>query len=76
MAKAYVLINTEVESDSTVWSGLKEVREVKEASTVYGVYDIIARVEAETLQELKDAVSLKIRRLKGIKSTLTMIVID
>jgi len=41
---------------------------------VYGVYDIITRVDAETLQDLKDTISFKIRRLDKVRSTLTMIV--
>jgi DNA-binding Lrp family transcriptional regulator len=54
---------------------LKEIPEVKETYVVYGVYDIVARIEAETRQEFKEIVSIKIRRLDKIRSTLTMIVV-
>jgi DNA-binding Lrp family transcriptional regulator len=43
---------------------------------VYGVYDIIARLETETMQDLKEAISWKIRRLEKVLSTLTMIVVE
>ena len=71
----FVLINTELGAEKTMLDELLEIEEVKEAHPVYGVYDIIARVETETMQELKDIVALKIRRLDEIRSTLTMIVI-
>jgi DNA-binding Lrp family transcriptional regulator len=75
MAKAFVLISTEMGSETGVMKGLKMIDEVKEAHLVYGVYDIIARIEADTMANLKDIISRKIRRINGIRSTLTMIVI-
>lgn len=75
MATAFVLINAEIGAESDVLKDLKAISEVKEAHMVYGVYDIIARVETETMQELKDIISWKIRRLDKVRSTLTMIVV-
>lgn len=75
MATAFVLINVEIGSEDEVLRSFKPISEVKEAHLVYGVYDIIARIETETMQELKDAVSRKIRRVDKVRSTLTMIVI-
>jgi len=73
MAKAYLLINAESGSETNVMNGLKKTNAVKEAHMVYGVYDIIARLEAETMADLKDSISWKIRRLDGVRSTFTMI---
>jgi DNA-binding Lrp family transcriptional regulator len=75
LATAFVLINAEIGSESEVLKGLKDISEVKEAYMVYGVYDIIARIQTETMQELKDIISWKIRRLDKVRSTLTMIVV-
>ncbi len=75
MATAYVLINVEIGSEDEVLRNLDPISEVKEAHLVYGVYDIIAIIETETMQELKDTVSWKIRRLDKIRTTLTMIVV-
>jgi len=75
LATAFVLINTELGQEQDVLNKLKELTEVKEVHLVYGVYDIIARIETETMQELKDVISWKIRRLDKVRSTLTMIVI-
>lgn len=75
MATAFVLIIAEIGAEREVLKGLKEIPEVKEAHMVYGVYDIIARIQTETMQELKDIISWKIRRLDKVRSTLTMIVV-
>ena len=62
MPTAFVLINTEIGSESDVLKELKGVEGVDEASAVYGVYDIVARVKADTMDKLR--------------STLTMIVVE
>lgn len=71
MPRAYVLINTDVGSENEVLDALKAIQEVMEAHMVYGVYDIIARVETETMEEIKNVVSWQIRRLDKVRSTIT-----
>ena len=73
---AFVLINTEIGSESEVLKVLKKVNGVKEAYSVYGVYDIVAKVQAETMDKLKELVTWHIRRLDKVRSTLTMIVTE
>jgi len=58
-----------------VISELQAIPEVKKSYVVYSVYDVIAKVEAESMQRLKDVVSLRIRQLDTVRTTLTMIVI-
>ena len=69
---AFLLINTEPDSEGEVLQSLKEIEGVKEAYSVYGVYDIVAKVEANRMDELKDVVSL-MRRL-NVRTVLTLIV--
>jgi len=76
MNTAFVLINTDMGSEDKVASALREIEEVKDVYGVYGVYDLVVRVEAESMKQLKDAIGSKIRRLKYVRSTLTMIVIE
>jgi DNA-binding Lrp family transcriptional regulator len=76
MPIAFVLINAEIGSEGDVLKALREVEGVKEAYSVYGVYDIIAKVEADSMDKLKDVVTWRIRRLNKVRSTLTMIVIE
>lgn len=75
MASAYLLLNVETGTDEEVLDSLKPLQEVKEARMVYGVYDIVVRVEAETMEELKNVVSWTIRRLNRVRSTMTMIIV-
>ncbi len=75
MASAYLLLNVETGTEEEVMNTLKTLQEVKEAQMVYGVYDIVVQVEAETMEELKNIVSWTIRRLDRVRSTMTMIVV-
>lgn len=76
MAIAYVLLNSELGQGSQVESSLKNIAEVKEIYGVYGVYDFIVKIEMETMSELKDIITNKIRLVRNIRSSLTMIVIE
>ena len=76
MPTAFVLINTEIGSEAYVLKELKKVEGVDEAYAVYGVYDIIARVKADTMDRLKETVTWRVRRLDKVRSTLTMIVVE
>ncbi len=73
---AYVLINTEIGSESEVLEAIKKIKNVIEAHAVYGVYDLIAKIEAETMNKFKETVTWEIRRLNKVRSTLTMITIE
>ncbi|MCW4009631.1 MAG: Lrp/AsnC ligand binding domain-containing protein [Candidatus Bathyarchaeota archaeon] len=76
MPTAFVLINTEIGSETDVLKELRTVEGVRESSAVYGVYDIVARVQADTMDRLKEIVTWRIRRLDKVRSTLTMIVVE
>jgi DNA-binding Lrp family transcriptional regulator len=76
MPMAFVLINTEIGSESEVLGDLKKIEAVKEAYMVYGVYDVVAKVSANTMDKLKEIVTWHVRRLDKVRSTLTMIVIE
>jgi DNA-binding Lrp family transcriptional regulator len=73
---AYVLINVELECEREVLDVVRNIEGVKEAHALYGVYDIVAKVEAETMDKLRKTVTRKIRRLNKVRSTITMIVME
>ena len=73
VARAFVLINVEAGSEDEVLKKLRNMKRVKAAYFVYGIYDLIANVEAETVEELKDAVLMEIRGLEKVASTVTLI---
>jgi DNA-binding Lrp family transcriptional regulator len=76
MPQAYVLINVESGSEEEVVNQLKKIEGVEEAYFSYGVYDIITKVKAESMEKLKDMVTRKIRTLNRVRSTLTLIMME
>lgn len=76
MVKVFVLINTEAGSEENVVNQIKSMKNVKEAYTLYGVYDAIAFVEAEKIEDLKNIVSYELRKISGVRSTVTMMVAE
>jgi DNA-binding Lrp family transcriptional regulator len=76
MPKAFVLMNAELGSEDSLVNELKKLDSVREVYQVYGVYDIVAQVEAETMEKVKETITWKLRKLNGVKSTLTMIVME
>ena len=73
MPRAYVLFNVESGSEDSVLRQLKSLGNVEESYISYGVYDLVIRIKADTLEELKDMVTHKIRTIKQVRSTLTLI---
>ncbi len=76
MPQAFVLINVESGSEEEVVGQLKKIEGVEEAYFSYGVYDIITKVKAESMEKLKDMVTRKIRTLNRVRSTLTLIMME
>ncbi|MCP8323045.1 MAG: Lrp/AsnC ligand binding domain-containing protein [Candidatus Methylarchaceae archaeon HK02M2] len=76
MPVAFVLINTDLGTERDLLIKLGKIKNVEEAHFVYGVYDIIAKISADTMEEVKEIVAWKIRRLENVRSTLTMLVIE
>ena len=76
MPIAFVLINAEIGSEEEVLKSIKGVEGVEEAYIVYGVYDIVAKIRADSMDKLKDVVTWHIRRLNKVRSSLTMIVVE
>jgi DNA-binding Lrp family transcriptional regulator len=76
MPRAFVLINVESGSEDEVLKELKKMEGVEEAYFSYGVYDLITRVKADTMENLKDMVSRRIRTLNKVRSTLTLIMME
>jgi len=76
MTTAFVLINVEPGAEEDLLKELRKVEGVLEAHRVYGVYDAVVKIEAESTEKLKEVLTWKIRRLPHVRSTLTMIVVE
>ena len=76
MVTAYVTISSELGSEDDIREELSSIEGVQESHVVYGVYDLVAVVEAESSEELNQIVFNKIRKINRVKSTLTLIVVE
>ena len=76
MPKAFVLINVESGAEEEVLAELKKIEDVEEAFFSYGVYDIITKIKADSMEKLKDMVTRKIRSISRVRSTLTLIMME
>ena len=75
MVQAYILIQTEVGKSASVAEAIREVAGVASAEDVTGPYDVIARVESHTVDELGKLVIARIQDVPGITRTLTCTVV-
>jgi len=76
MAIAFVLINCELGSEETVISELKSIEGIKEVHGTFGAYDILAKVESDQVEKLRETITWKVRKIPKIRSTLTLMGIE
>ncbi len=76
MPEAIVLLSTEVGAEEEVFKELLSIDNVVEAYIVYGVYDIVVKIKADTHDELRSVIVNRIRRIPKVRSTTTMIVVE
>jgi DNA-binding Lrp family transcriptional regulator len=73
MTIAYVLAKVEAGKDQEVLAEVKKMPGVKQATPTYGVYDLHIEATFNTMDELDRFIFDKIRRIAGIKETVTLI---
>ena len=80
MPTAYVLLNSDLGSDSSIINEVKQVLQDEnvqfEIQGVYGVYDIVLKLSSENAENLRGIITNKIRKIGKVQSTLTMMVIQ
>lgn len=74
MPIAFVLLGVEAGSEHEVMAQLKALNNVKDVYFVYGVYDIVIKLEAATERELKESITYGVRKLEKIRSTQTLMI--
>ena len=75
MPTAFVFINTEPAAMPDVLKKVKNIEGVEEATMVYGNYDIVAKVKAETMDKLKEILTCQIWPTIKVISTITTLAI-
>ena len=76
MVIAYVLISCDLGFDAEIVDEIKQVKDVKEVRGVFGAYDILVKLESANVENLKDTITWKIRKLSRVRSTLTLMAIE
>ncbi len=76
MTTAYVLINCDLGCEKAIIDELKQLANIKEAHGILGAYDIIVKVESDSVETLRDTITWKIRKLNRVRSTLTLMGIE
>ena len=76
MAEAYILINCEIGSEEEVITALKNIGSIKEVHGTFGAYDILAKIESPQVEDLRETITWKIRKIDKIRSTLTLMGIE
>ena len=75
MHVGFVLFNCDLGAEEYILDELKQVEQVKNAYVTFGAYDIIAEIHGSDQEEFEKTVSMKIRRLSRIVSTMTLNVV-
>jgi DNA-binding Lrp family transcriptional regulator len=76
MATSFVLINCEFNSEKDIIEQLKSIDGIEQVYGVFGAYDILAKIESEDIKKIRGTITAKIRKIKKISSTLTLVVIE
>ncbi len=76
MHKGFVLMNCDLGAEEYLIEELCKIPEVSHAYVTFGAYDIIAEINAKSHEAFDETVSLKIRRLSRVVSTMTLNVVD
>jgi DNA-binding Lrp family transcriptional regulator len=71
--KAYVLLNSELGQEPKIIEALEGVEAITKIHSLYGIYDLIIEMDAETMDKIKEVVFNKVRRLDHVKSTITLL---
>ncbi len=74
MVSAVVLVNTNLDAQDNVLQKLKLIDGVEEAHTLHGVYDFFVKINASSIEDLKNITRFQIKQVSGITSSLTLLI--
>jgi DNA-binding Lrp family transcriptional regulator len=76
MPTAYILVNCSLGSEENIISEIAKLPDVKEVRGTYGVHDIFVKVKSNNTETMNHVITSKIRKIQGITSTVTLVVIE
>ena len=76
MPIAYVLINCDLDHKGEVMKELSELPGILESAELSTAYDILVKLDLETVEELKETIKEHIKKMPDIRSTVMLIAIE
>ncbi len=76
MPTAYILVNCTMGSEEKIINEIAKLPDVKEVRGTYGVHDIFVKVKSDNTETMNHTITNKIRKVSGITSTVTLVVIE
>ena len=73
MVVAYTLLKTDPGRDEELRNKIAGLAGVLSAELIYGSYDVILKLEFKSTEELDEFIFESLRRMPGIRDTLTVI---
>ncbi len=76
MIEAYVLLRVKPGMDRSVFQTVQKLKPLKDLETVYGAYDLLMKIQIETMDHLDAFIFDTVRTIQGVERTTTLIVIE
>ena len=76
MVTAYVLITCDLGKEEDIIENLKHIDSVKEIHGTFGAYDVVAKIEHNEKDKLREIITWGIRKIDHVRSTLTLMGIE
>jgi DNA-binding Lrp family transcriptional regulator len=71
---AIVLVDVDPPLTDSVYDSLKDLKQIKEISSVYGIHDIFLLIKVSDEKELNEFIFKTLRPTEGVRETLTLMV--
>jgi DNA-binding Lrp family transcriptional regulator len=73
LVSAYILVKLEAGKEGEIFTKIKKLNQIIEASSTYGAYDLLIKVQFEKIEELDRFIFDVLRRIPGVTDTVTMV---
>jgi DNA-binding Lrp family transcriptional regulator len=70
---AYVLINCDLGAEESIIEELKKLDQIQEVFETVGTHDLMAKLESEHLEKLRETITWNIQKIDKVRSTVTLV---
>jgi DNA-binding Lrp family transcriptional regulator len=76
VVSAVVLVNTDLGQGYKVLTSIKTLKEVKEAHALLGVYDLLVKIQSNSIDGLRHILKTGLREVAGVSNVLTLMMME